>query len=470
MGRRSINTTKSGKYMNPTDQARKEARKKELKKNKKQRMIVRTAVLKGKDPLQILAEMEKIDQMEYNVVQPSPLNEKVLREKRRKLKETFDRVMKMYVKDELDKYHEIKRAESEYEKRRFKLISYFDAVKTAQQVSVDEIPLPVMTSNIPLPASDTEYNSNELPLGILKKPPLYTSPPMSPISGTKKRPPGVPPGVPPILTDEEKDDDDYEDDSSDGEIAPKRSRTLRFAEPDDSGKENKTTDDIEMFMREIDEVQKRSSTGKHEDSNEIPLPLPAPSGRLPPGLPPSLPVGVPPPMPYRGGPAGRMPPGPPPGRPPMLPPGPPPGLPPRMHVRLPPGPPPGMPPRMMRYNSGMHNNMNTTAAAVTATTVTPNIVSAEPQLINRDEAQHNTGSTIEAKPKMRNLAADITRFLPTSIRVKRDDGRPNKRDNAWEQHKAAEYKSNIAASNQQAGQQTKDDAYMQFMQEMEGLL
>lgn len=35
MGRRSINTTKSGKYMNPTDQARKEARKKELKKNKK---------------------------------------------------------------------------------------------------------------------------------------------------------------------------------------------------------------------------------------------------------------------------------------------------------------------------------------------------------------------------------------------------------------------------------------------------
>jgi len=40
---------------------------------------------------------------------------------------------------------------------------------------------------------------------------------MSPISGTKKRPPGVPPGVPPVLTDEEKDDDDYEDDSSDGE-------------------------------------------------------------------------------------------------------------------------------------------------------------------------------------------------------------------------------------------------------------
>jgi WW domain-binding protein 11 len=41
----------------------KEARKQELKKNKKQRQMVRAAVLKGKDPQQILEEMEKIDQM-----------------------------------------------------------------------------------------------------------------------------------------------------------------------------------------------------------------------------------------------------------------------------------------------------------------------------------------------------------------------------------------------------------------------
>lgn len=41
----------------------KEARKKELKKNKKQRQLVRAAVLKGKDPAQIIEEMEKIDQM-----------------------------------------------------------------------------------------------------------------------------------------------------------------------------------------------------------------------------------------------------------------------------------------------------------------------------------------------------------------------------------------------------------------------
>lgn len=41
----------------------KEARKKELKKNKKQRQMVRQAVLKNKDPSQLLEEMEQIDEM-----------------------------------------------------------------------------------------------------------------------------------------------------------------------------------------------------------------------------------------------------------------------------------------------------------------------------------------------------------------------------------------------------------------------
>lgn len=133
MGRRSTSSTKSGKFMNPTDQASKyqpldvellklvftclitlllsnartiivflfihlkgkEARKRELKKvclvskrlysvrcrcfsiefltlcficslfyqNKKQRMMVRAAVLKMKDPRQIIRDMEKLDEM-----------------------------------------------------------------------------------------------------------------------------------------------------------------------------------------------------------------------------------------------------------------------------------------------------------------------------------------------------------------------------------------------------------------------
>jgi hypothetical protein len=63
--------------------------------------MVRAAVLKGKDPQQILEEMEKIDQMEYNVNQPSPLNEKVLKDKRKKLRDTLDRVLSMYVSSKI---------------------------------------------------------------------------------------------------------------------------------------------------------------------------------------------------------------------------------------------------------------------------------------------------------------------------------------------------------------------------------
>ena len=60
-------------------------------------MIVRAAVLKGKDPYQIIADMERLDQMEYNVNAPPPLNEKVLKDKRRKMKETWDRLCRLYV-------------------------------------------------------------------------------------------------------------------------------------------------------------------------------------------------------------------------------------------------------------------------------------------------------------------------------------------------------------------------------------
>lgn len=49
----------------------KEARKKELKKNKKQRQMVRQAVLKNKDPLQLIEEMEQIDEMGENFAKHS---------------------------------------------------------------------------------------------------------------------------------------------------------------------------------------------------------------------------------------------------------------------------------------------------------------------------------------------------------------------------------------------------------------
>ena len=110
--------------MNPTDQARKEARKRELKKNKKQRMLVRTAVLKGKDPSEIFLELEKIDLMEFNPDQPPPLNDKVLKEKRKKLKETLERVYKLYEKDDQEFFLRMKKMEGDYVKRRDQIVAY----------------------------------------------------------------------------------------------------------------------------------------------------------------------------------------------------------------------------------------------------------------------------------------------------------------------------------------------------------
>ncbi|XP_034045885.1 WW domain-binding protein 11 isoform X2 [Thalassophryne amazonica] len=210
MGRRSTSSTKSGKFMNPTDQARKEARKRELKKNKKQRMMVRAAVLKMKDPRQIIRDMEKLDEMEFNPVQQPLLNEKVLRDKRKKLRETFERIVRLYERENPDTYKELRKLELDYETKRGQLALYFDSVKNAESVEVDSIPLPDMPhapsnihiQDIPLPGAQ--------PPSILKKTTSFgkgsvtssSGSVMVPVPGVPrlppgKKPPGPPPGPPP---------------------------------------------------------------------------------------------------------------------------------------------------------------------------------------------------------------------------------------------------------------------------------
>merc|ERR1712008_346787 len=146
------------KFMNPTDQARKEARRRELKKNKKQRQMVRTAVIKGKNPTDIILELEKLDDMEFNVLVAPPLNEKVMREKRRKLMETWHRVIQMYEKEDVDQHVDLKKMWSNYLKRKEEVMDHYEAVKTAQNIDIDDIPLPNNNDNenngpgdIPLP-------------------------------------------------------------------------------------------------------------------------------------------------------------------------------------------------------------------------------------------------------------------------------------------------------------------------------
>lgn len=89
----------------------------------------------------------------------------------------------------MEKWKEIRQAEAEYERRRATLLAHFEAVRHTQQVSVDEIPLPMaqmkidsfncLPINVPLP---NEYGmialppysaAIPLPSGILRKKSAY---------------------------------------------------------------------------------------------------------------------------------------------------------------------------------------------------------------------------------------------------------------------------------------------------------
>lgn len=450
--------------------------------------------------------------------------------------------------DDPELWAELKRKEVEYEKRRNKKVQYYESVKHAQSVQVDEIPLPQM-NDTPMPM----FNMPRMPLpapplvnvpfmmppphGILKKP--TETLPEKPVEKVKKSAPGCPPGPPPDLLLLKELDSDYEEDS------PPRTKKskIRFSDETnqkmDSGDKfdyrNKDEEllkptslqqkmlalsgqNIDEFMKEMENVQKKKekeraadlkerlnrlgneddkdedddredrddddeddkSSGSSDDehdrdrdsdndedseendsdeeensykksrevsssqissSNQITLP----SGPPPPpvGMPPSMMFRPPPLRPSNIG-GIRMPPGPPPGRP-GLPPGPPPGMPPRLGIRMPPGPPLGMPPqRNMHKNNPSQNSSGN------------NILAAGPQ-INKD----SKGATvISAKPQIRNLSADVTRFVPSTLRVKREDKFKPRPKPIVQETKQPEHSRGP----------TKDDAYMQFMKEMQGLL
>ncbi|XP_033630987.1 WW domain-binding protein 11-like [Asterias rubens] len=270
MGRRSINTTKSGKYMNPTDQARKEARKRELKKNKKQRMMVRSAVLKTKDPSGIFNDLEALDELELNPETVTELNEKVIKDKRKKLKETLDRVLKLYRREDPDTYVEFKAMEVDYEKKRAEKLRKFEAIRDARQVNVESIPLPDtpdMPSLIPLPqdiplpgAQPPSILKRTSAFGIPLPPPgPPPGPPPSIVPGLPpgKKPPGAPPGLPPYAT---------------GPYAPRSPPRVSFAglaPPEESEPYNPEQDVSDIEDEEnMDDASSSSSSSGSEDEDE----------------------------------------------------------------------------------------------------------------------------------------------------------------------------------------------------------
>lgn len=477
MGRRSINTTKSGKYMNPTDQARKEARKQELKKNKKQRQMVRAAVLKGKDPQQILEEMEKIDQMEYNVNQPSPLNEKVLKDKRKKLRDTLERVMSMYHKDDPDKWTELKKRQAEYESKRAQLVAFYESVKSAQSVTVDEIPLPQIpqqnaTNTIPLPTTERKPEVAIYSIATALK--------LQALGQPVREPPGCPPGPPPDINDEGEveefsfklitieeehpvEETVVEEPESIVPPPPQIISVSSLSKPTSLQQKMVALSgqNVDEFIKEMETVQKKLEQRKEEGQAKLAAQMeqlmpPGTNEPVPtlPSLPPSSAPTAPPPLMFTG--AGiRLPPGPPPGRP-LMPPGPPPGLPPRLPLGL-----TAAGPRLIRIPAPP-----LVVGPQPVPQPKPNVLTAAPQLINRNESTKQ-GATISAKPQIRNLSADVTRFVPSALRVKREEKKNRPVTSLARELKQKEMNLNNQLA---AGQHTKDDAYKQFMQEMEGLM
>ncbi|UJR36097.1 hypothetical protein I4U23_028832 [Adineta vaga] len=388
MGGRNISITKSGKIMNPTDQARKEARKKELKKNKKQRLLVRQNVLKNKNPRGLITDMEHLDRMEYDPINPSPYNIKVLQEKRKKVKETWDRVYRLYTKDQPDAALHMDTLHAEYEKSRAQLITWFESVKETQRVTLDEIPMPELPHGSVSASQDT-------PRGILKQKESVEQTQRIVIS---RKPPGPPPGRPPILSDNEEISDDDEEVSLPTKTAQINDRRrIRFTDPSSS---LPTTAPVSRWSDNI------AADYQQNEMQEFGTPV---TVSQPPQLNPDRPLIMPPPFP-----------------------------PPPRGMRLPPPPPPAsffaanpnvrMPPNV---RSSFPPNMAPPNASKLARQQAPNVFSAPPSLIAKPQLQHpsvptnNLASmsskpsmTFEAKPQIR-ARQDVTKFVPTVLKVKR---------------------------------------------------
>uniref|UniRef100_A0A915E1I1 WW domain-binding protein 11 n=1 Tax=Ditylenchus dipsaci TaxID=166011 RepID=A0A915E1I1_9BILA len=208
MGKRS-GVTKSGRVMNPADRERKQQRLKELKRNKKERVKIRQAIVKSRDPQELIEHLEKLDDQEFN-----PENElagNVIADKRGKYRGAFIQMIALYRTEKNDK--EVKSLEGmlhDYELERFQKEQHFKALMFSKSADPDEIPLPIgsmdpdaaLTPFAPPPVAPQFHPT--MKAGILKKPVVQNATAVAPKK--HKYPPGPPCGLPPSLSDEDEED------------------------------------------------------------------------------------------------------------------------------------------------------------------------------------------------------------------------------------------------------------------------
>lgn len=126
------------------------------------------------------------------------------------------------------------------------MIKFYEAVKSAQEVSLDEIPLP---SAPPEPGDGGEEESSQIGFASLKPAPILKKG----LANFKDRePPGLPPGPPPSL--DEFEDGDVEDDEDE------TARKVRFGE-------SKKEADLDEFLKEIEDVEKSAAENKESSKD-----------------------------------------------------------------------------------------------------------------------------------------------------------------------------------------------------------
>ena len=401
--------------MNPTDQARKEARRKELKKNKKQRLVVREAVIKSKEPRELLKEIEELEQQDMESTSKGLPNEKGIKERKRKLLETVDRLQTFWEKENPLQYRALKQLIKESYDRRQRLKHTYAfssrAVDPAEQRELlSLIPLPseavpsassdTLPQDIPLPDPDNQ----RVPSPILKSPQSQYPLPRHLIQERNKhlprRPPSPPPGLPPAL-------------------ASKR-RLSGLTE-------------IELLNRSALKkvsfaplVQESSKQDESAEPTTISILPPAPSLLLPPAPPPLVP--------------------------PFL---------------LPLQPLPG--PQAQKSSNRMEPHIQASAVL----NPQPSVADSAPQQASLMPASRpSPANVISAKPQLRNTYAEVTKLVPTAIRVRREGVTPRTAPPSQlpgrvpSQHSyGLTYKEK-----QRAPVRTQDEAYTDFMKEMESLL
>ena len=154
------------------------------------------------------------------------------------------------------------------------------------------------------------------------------------------------------------------------------------------------------------------------------------------------------------------------------PPGPPPGLPPPgIHYPPPLFPPPPQPTAVGRFPVIPTAPLRPLIAPSTNKS-SPHfqssaVISASP----KTDGQQQQTATISAQPQIRNVQAEVTKFLPTSLRVRRDIPRQVKPSvRPMDRNTKPKAPSDGAGSSSSTGVLAKGDAYEAFMKEMQGLI